>query len=99
MKKPIKLLALLLLGALMGPLSACAGPGQEEEGEAEAMTQEPITLGPVDGRELAATDLERVAVGSVAPDFSLQTISGDTLTLSSFRGEKDVVLVFYRGHW
>jgi peroxiredoxin len=40
-----------------------------------------------------------VAVGSVAPDFSLRTLAGDTLTLSDFRGKKDVILVFYRGHW
>ena len=56
-------------------------------------------LGPVDGLNLPPVDLERVAVGSLAPDFSLQTISGDTLTLSSFRGARNVVLVFYRGHW
>ena len=44
-------------------------------------------------------ELDRVAVGSVAPDFSLPTLAGDTVTLSEFRGVKDVVLVFYRGHW
>jgi peroxiredoxin len=60
---------------------------------------EPVALGPADGLELPATDLERVAVGSMAPDFSLLTLDGDTVTLSSFRGSKDVVLVFYRGHW
>jgi peroxiredoxin len=53
----------------------------------------------VDGQDLAPTDLERVAVGMTAPDFSLETITGDTLTLSSYRGAQNVVLVFYRGHW
>ena len=67
--------------------------------EAAAQEAEVITLGPRDGHDLPATDLERVAVGTPAPDFSLETITGDTLTLSEFRGEKDVVLVFYRGHW
>ena len=61
--------------------------------------QAPVQLGPVDGFDLAPTDLERVAVGSKAPDFSLETMNGDTLTLSDYRGSTNVVLVFYRGHW
>lgn len=34
-------------------------------------------------------------VGSLAPDFSLPSNSGQTITLSSFQGHKNVVLVFY----
>ncbi|KPJ90815.1 MAG: hypothetical protein AMS18_09985, partial [Gemmatimonas sp. SG8_17] len=55
-------------------------------------------LGPADGYDLPPTDLERVAVGDVAPDFSLTALSGEVLTLSDFRGAKNTVLVFYRGH-
>jgi cytochrome oxidase Cu insertion factor (SCO1/SenC/PrrC family) len=43
-------------------------------------------------------DLERVAVGTKAPDFELPDASGGRLALSSLRG-KTVVLVFYRGYW
>lgn len=64
-----------------------------------ATAQSAPTLGPVDGRELAATDIERVAVGGTAPDFTLAKHGGGTLTLSSFRGKKYVALVFYRGYW
>lgn len=46
----------------------------------------------------APTDLNRVAVGTVAPDFELPSASGGNLRLSSLRG-KNVVLVFYRGYW
>jgi hypothetical protein len=56
-------------------------------------------LGPTDGQELRPTDLERVAVGDLAPDFSLRALSGEVLTLSELRGDKNTVLVFYRGHW
>lgn len=56
-------------------------------------------LGPKDGAGLPPTDLARVAVGSPAPDFTLESKDGGTVTLSSFRGQKNVVLVFYRGHW
>ena len=61
--------------------------------------QTPIELGPTDGHDLPATELDRVAVGTLAPDFSLESLDGETLTLSDFRGKKNVVLVFYRGHW
>jgi hypothetical protein len=57
------------------------------------------TLGPVDGHDLPKTDLERVAVGTEAPDFTLRAFPEGTVTLSDYRGQKDVVLVFYRGHW
>ena len=59
----------------------------------------PVTLGPADGRDLPGTDLERVAAGDVAPDFSLVSLAGPVVTLSDFRGQKNVVLVFYRGWW
>ena len=35
------------------------------------------------------------AVGMTAPDFSIVNVSGDEIKLSSFRGKKNVVLVFY----
>ncbi|MCJ7630163.1 MAG: redoxin domain-containing protein [Longimicrobiales bacterium] len=97
----IPLSLLLLPGFLSAPLLGCGATGGEGGGEMEATPQqaEPLTLGPRDGFDLPPTDLERVAVGAMAPDFSLRTTAGETLTLSAFRGAKNVVLVFYRGHW
>jgi cytochrome oxidase Cu insertion factor (SCO1/SenC/PrrC family) len=40
-----------------------------------------------------------VAVGDAAPDFSLSDHRGGTVRLSSSRGQRPVVLVFYRGAW
>jgi len=77
-----------LIAVAVAVLAACA-----------AEEQAPRQLGPVDGFDLAPTEIERVAVGTVAPDFSLAAMNNDTLTLSDFRGSKNVVLVFYRGHW
>lgn len=67
----------------------------------ETANQEPeqVVLGPVDGHDLAATDLDRVQVGQAAPDFSLVSLAGPPVTLSSYQGMKNVILVFYRGHW
>ena len=57
------------------------------------------TLGPKDGPTNPPTDLERVNVGDRAPDFTLESREGRPVTLSSYQGAKNVVLVFYRGHW
>lgn len=35
------------------------------------------------------------AVGSVAPDFTLRATGGSEVTLSAFRGDKNVLLAFY----
>lgn len=57
------------------------------------------SLGPIDGRDLPPVAIDRVSVGSTAPDFTLAVYRGSTFTLSSLRGSKNVVLVFYRGWW
>jgi len=36
-------------------------------------------------------------LGTTAPDFTLTDTQGQSVTLSSFRGDKHVVLVFNRG--
>jgi peroxiredoxin len=74
---------LALVALLAAPLTAQSGP----------------SLGPVDGRDLAPTEIERVAVGATAPEFTLARFGGGTRALSDFRGKKNVVLVFYRGYW
>ena len=57
------------------------------------------TLGPKDGSGLPPLDTGRVSIGATAPDFTLEAKDGGTITLSQFRGKKNIVLVFYRGHW
>jgi cytochrome oxidase Cu insertion factor (SCO1/SenC/PrrC family) len=66
-----------------------------------SMTPTPLCaqLGPKDGGDLRATELERVKVGQAAPDFTLEDVDGKSVTLSDFRGKKTVALVFYRGYW
>jgi len=56
-------------------------------------------LGPRDAAGLKPTDLERVKAGDKAPDFTLENMDGQKISLSDFRGKKNVVLVFYRGRW
>ena len=75
---------LLLASALAIPLAYSPARSQPE---------------PRDGTNLAPTDLERVKVGQAAPDFTLEDTDGTNITLSEYRDKKNVVLVFYRGHW
>ena len=83
----------LLVGGVV--TTGCAAQEEQEEMIEEA----PLVLGPVDGHDLPGVDLERIQTGQMAPDFTLESLGGPWVTLSRFRGEKNVVLVFYRGHW
>ncbi len=47
----------------------------------------------------SATDINRVKIGQPAPDFTLEDVDGKNISLSDYRGKKNVVLVFYRGYW
>jgi cytochrome oxidase Cu insertion factor (SCO1/SenC/PrrC family) len=40
-----------------------------------------------------------VAVGEIAPNFTLEDQNNRKVTLSSARGNMPTVLVFYRGYW
>jgi cytochrome oxidase Cu insertion factor (SCO1/SenC/PrrC family) len=76
---------LFLVGTLLSLAGAIRLPAQ--------------SLGPADGRGLAAADTGRVRPGMPAPDFTLESFTGPRVTLSQFRGQKIVLLAFYRGHW
>jgi len=89
--------AFSLLAASVVGLGGCGVADDTAETATEEMKE--IVLGPADGLDLPGVDLERVQAGDMAPDFSAASLAGPVITLSSFRGEKNVVLFFYRGHW
>jgi len=41
--------------------------------------------------------LASVTIGKLAPDFKLQSLTGQQISLNSFRGKQPVVLVFIEG--
>ena len=41
----------------------------------------------------------KVKVGDIAPDFSLPSVSGGRISLSQYRGKKNVVLSFVPAAW
>jgi len=56
-------------------------------------------LGPKDSENLPPTDLERVKIGDIAPDFTLENMDGRRITLSEVYSKRNAILVFYRGQW
>ena len=46
-----------------------------------------------------ASDLEKIQVGTSAPDFNLESADGKWIKLSDYQTQKNVILVFYRGWW
>lgn len=76
-----------LLFALLAVFALAASPAAAQD------------LGPADGRDLPAADLERVKVGDEAPLFTLESYENGAVALENYRGDKNVVLVFYRGFW
>lgn len=91
-------IAVLLAATSAVAVAQTVAPPEKKMGG--AMDGGMMMMGPVDGKQLPPTDIDRVAVGTAAPDFTLARMGvvGST-TLSSFRGKKNVVLVFYRGSW
>ncbi|MFN0123878.1 MAG: redoxin domain-containing protein [Blastocatellia bacterium] len=82
--------------------TACeSGPVGEKKASVESLaaplsTATPAAAPSVDPR---VTDLNRVQVGMEAPDFSLEDMDRNEYRLSSLRGKKNVILVFYRGYF
>lgn len=55
---------------------------------------------PKGGKSVTQTMAAReVEVGEIAPDFTLKDQDGNEVTLSSFRGKKNLVLAFYPFDW
>jgi len=56
----------------------------------------PVVATPQPAEPAQAT---QVAVGDTASDFTLQSTDGETYRLSDLRGEKNAVIIFFRGTW
>jgi len=96
----VALLAVAGLLLLMRPLAAPAtsspppAPVVTSEAIAQAPSSSPI---PSPTRQAATSTPSPASGQKPAPDFTLQSAAGTAVTLSAYRGESNVVLVFYRG--
>lgn len=74
--------------------AAIVGPALALDADAGSNALEPGRVNPE-----ASTAQAAAQVGSEAPDVSLESIDGESLRLSDLRGDKNVILVFFRGTW
>ena len=81
-------LAIVALAACGGAAAPPTPAPAAEEGEQGAIVDEHMT-----GTE------DSVPAAMMAPTFELPNAAGETISLASYSGEKNVVLVFYRGFW
>ena len=86
-------IAAALLSSLL-VLAACGSAGEPAATAAPAATESPTAAAAGDNATNAVQPPARLAA-----NFALPSATGDTVSLSSFAGDKNVVLVFYRGFW
>ena len=85
-------LATVLLIAAITVACGSASEPAAEEGESHPAAH-------VTGNEGTAAEASTPTMASAAPRFTLPSASGESVSLASFAGDKNVVLVFYRGFW
>ena len=94
----VALLAVAGLVSLTRQLVAPASPPPTQVATPEAATQAPSPSPiPSPTRQAATSTPSPASAQKLAPDFTLQSAQGATVTLSAYRGKSNVVLVFYRG--
>jgi len=87
-KKKLKALLLLCVFALMGGVTAVYG-------QSTGFSDNIYPVG-----KLKPTDsVPTLKVGDVAPDFTLPTVEGSRISLSQYRGKKNVVISFVPAAW
>ena len=79
------------LGCLLA-VAVIVADGFAASGTLHDLIYSPGPLKPVDSRL-------KVAAGQLAPDFSLPSLGGERITLSQYRGRRNVVLSFIPAAW
>lgn len=87
LSKPVfrRLMAFMSASFLMLALFGCNNKAVPDEAINSAMTYGDVTI--------------NLQVGEPAPDFTSVDAEGNTVSLSAFRPNQPVLLVFYRGNW
>ena len=86
----------LLIALALAVLALVACGASSEPGAAPGET-----AAPTEATAATQSDSGGAPAGAamMAPTFELPNAAGETISLASYAGEKNVVLVFYRGFW
>ena len=92
--------AVIALSLALLALAACGSSAEPTE-QAPAATGDPATAPAEtpDGGSGSTVSGEAEPRGDAAPKFTLPSAAGGSVSLDSFAGDRNVVLVFYRGFW
>ena len=92
-------MAVILALAIVG-MAACgtAAEPTADEPQASAATATEASATTATGATTARTEAPAPSA-KLAPTFELPNAAGETISLASYAGDKNVVLVFYRGFW
>lgn len=89
-----------MLALAIAALAACGAPSQPDA--SPAATTAPAVgqgeQGAIVDEHMTGTE-DSAPAAMMAPTFELPNAAGETISLASYAGEKNVVLVFYRGFW
>lgn len=90
------LLLVAIYAAMVGALAYVVSLPPDQFGQIVKHVPMPLFFGVLPGQRLFTwARAGRLAEGDAAPDFTLRTLDGSgSVTLSSFRGQRPVVLVF-----
>ena len=91
----LSIIAATGLAVLM--LAGCGTSSEPMPGRSQVPGESQATSAPI-ATEVAVTSAPARSA-TLAPPFELPNAKGDTVSLASYVGNKNVVLVFYRGFW
>ena len=86
------------LTLVIAGMAACGGETGVPAATAPEPTTSQATVAADGGGQASATEALAPSA-KLAPTFELPNAAGDTVSLASYAGDKNVVLVFYRGFW
>ena len=91
------LYAVMAAVLLVVAMAVCGGAAEPGAGETQATT----TAAPSPAETGAGSTPSEPAppAANIAPKFELPGARGETVSLAAYAGDKNVVLVFYRGFW
>src|SRR5699024_8849219 len=88
----ITLVFIVISGMLLCTVMDFIGTDDEEDNmEQDGALLEAEQAQPDGDEPVEITDEEGIELGNIAPDFELETLEGDTVKLSDYRGEKVIV--------
>lgn len=86
------------LAMILALAAVACGSAEQPAAVGQQATETPAATGSASAETQAATE-EPAPAAMLAHAFELPTAAGETVSLASFAGDKNVVVVFYRGFW